>query len=73
MVGAEHLELAPSVLGGSRMAFRRKNEGGMSNGFGIMHPGGLAQAQQKGQTGVEAATRVTMDPMRLSVGMEDAS
>jgi len=55
------------------MAFRRKNEGGMSNGFGIMHPGGLAQAQQKGQTGVEAATGVTMDPMRLSVGMEDAS
>ena len=38
----------------------------------IMHPGGLAQARQKGQTGAEAATGVTMDLMRLSVGLEDA-
>jgi methionine-gamma-lyase len=38
----------------------------------IMHPGGLAQARQKGQTGAEAATGVTMDLMRLSVGLEVA-
>jgi methionine-gamma-lyase len=38
----------------------------------IMHPGGLARARQKGQTGAEVATGVTMDVMRLSVGLEDA-
>lgn len=38
----------------------------------IMHPGGLAEARQRGRTGAEAATGVTMDLMRLSVGLEDA-
>ncbi len=38
----------------------------------IMHPGGLARARRKGQAGAEAATGVTMDLMRLSIGLEDA-
>ena len=38
----------------------------------IMHPGGLAQARQRGHTGAETAAGVTMDLMRLSVGLEDA-
>ena len=37
----------------------------------IMHPGGLAQARKR-QTSAEAASGVTMDLMRLSVGLEDA-